>query len=99
MLVLSYPGWQIRGRKPRLRSRFLLVKESQSSAQPAVLPSCVSPPQEKDHKSNQQPAETEFKVAQGINGKNEHECFGEVNPGLSQLPRRGQGRIVGCARR
>lgn len=73
----------------------LLIKKGKSSAQSAVLPPGVSPPQEKDHKSDQQPAETELKIAQCVNGEYENKRFSDVEPGLGQLAGRRQRGVVG----
>lgn len=92
---VSYPWWQIRGRQTLLDTSLLLLKESKSSVQAAVLPSCGSPPPEKDNKSDQQPAETELEIAQCVNGENENKRFGDVDPSLGQLARRGHRGVVG----
>lgn len=92
---VSYPWWQIRGRQTLLDTSLLLLEESQSPAQAAVLPSGVSPPAEKDNESDQQPAEAELKIAKCVNGENENKRFSDVNPGLGQLAGRGHRGVIG----
>lgn len=72
----------------------LLLKEGKGSAQSAVFSSRVSPPPEKHDKSDEQPAEAEFKITQGIDGEDKDERLGNVNPGLRQLARGGHRGIA-----
>lgn len=77
----------------------LLLKEGKGSAQSAVFPSRVSPPPEKHDQSDEQPAEAEFKVTQGVDGEDEDERLGDVDPGLRQLPCGGHRGVALCVGR
>lgn len=97
---VSYPWWQVRGRQTLIGASLLLLKEGKGSAQSAVFPSRVSPPPEKQRKSDEQPAEAEFEITQGVDGENEDERLGDVHPGLRQLARGGhRGVAPSVARR
>lgn len=76
-----------------------LLKEGKGSAQSAVFPSRVPPPPEKHDESDEQPAEAEFKIAQGVDGEDEDERLGDVDPGLRQLPRGGHRGVAPCVAR
>lgn len=75
----------------------LLLKEGKGSAQSTVFSYRVSPPPEKHDKSDEQPAEAEFKITQSVDGEDEDERLGNVNPGLRQLARGGHRGVALCA--
>lgn len=77
----------------------LLLKEGKGSAQSAMFPSRVPPPPEKHDKSDEQPAEAEFKITQRVDGEDEDERLGDVDPGLRQLARGGHRDIAPCVSR
>lgn len=77
----------------------LLLKEGKGFAQSAVFPYRVSPPPKKHDKSEEQPAEAEFKITQSVDREDEDERLGDVDPGLRQLARGGHRGVALCAAR
>lgn len=76
-----------------------MLKEGKSSAHSAAFAPGVSPPPEKDGKSDQEPAEAELEITQRVNGEDQHEGFGQLDPGPGQLAGAGQRGVAAGATR
>lgn len=96
----SHPWRQVCGVQALGDTSLRLLKEGKSSAHSAAFSPGVSPPPEKDGKSDQKPAEAELEITQRVNGEDQHEGFGQLHPGLAELAGgRQRGVAAGATRR
>lgn len=85
----TYPWRQLSGRHGLPGCSLLVVQVGQDAVDSVVLAAVVPPPVEERGQSNQDPAEAELKVAQDVDGQDDREGLGKLNPHLCDICQRG----------